>query len=477
MRNIFAGGVLLIAALFAAACSEDTGSLGLYEESDVILSAIENFTVTTRSLPLDSVVASSTKSYLGHVYDPETDIDVRADFLAQFYTFEEYEFEDTTMISSREGKSIVCDSIVLRLYFSDYYGDASAPMKVAVWELDTANVIREDSVYSSQTKLDSYKNPKRTEPLVEKMFTAADYTLSTDELYSDSHYDNVHIVLPREYGTWFLRMITKHPEFMKDSYQFIHHLFPGFYFQLKSGTGAMLAIDVCTLDLYFRYKYTDGYDYMALARFSATPEVIQSTRIQTRGIAAKAPVDAAGEPLAPANDTTYVMAPSGIATEITLPVDEVYQNHEGDSISRARVILNCYNAKTSSVFEAPSTLLMVRKDARYSFFKEDMLPDDVTSYLASYASDNTYTFSNIGRLLSALYHEKQQKMQAEGLTSEEYNAAYPNWNRVVVTPVVVTTNTSGYTVSVEPEFSLSRAALIGGQTPLNMQVIYGIQKK
>ena len=73
--------------------------------------------------------------------------------------------------------------------------------------------------------------------------------------------------------------------------------------------------------------------------------------------------------------------------------------------------------------------------------------------------------------------DTQQKMQAEGLTSEEYNAAYPNWNRVVVTPVVVTTNTSGYTVSVEPEFSLSRAALIGGQTPLNMQVIYGIQKK
>ena len=153
MRNIFAGGVLLIAALFAAACSEDTGSLGLYEESDVILSAIENFTVTTRSLPLDSVVASSTKSYLGHVYDPETDIDVRAEFLAQFYTFEEYEFEDTTLISSREGDSIVCDSIVLRLYFSDYYGDASAPMKVAVWELDTANVIREDSVYSSSSSV------------------------------------------------------------------------------------------------------------------------------------------------------------------------------------------------------------------------------------------------------------------------------------------------------------------------------------
>lgn len=476
MKNIFAGGVLFFATLFIVACSEDTGTLGLYEESDVILSAIESYTVTTRSLPLDSVVASSTKSYLGHVYDPETDIDVRAEFLAQFYTFEEYEFSDTTLISSREGDSIVCDSLILRLYFSDYYGKADAPLKVAVYELDTANVVREDSVYSSQMKLESYKNSKRTEPLVEKTFTAADYTLDDDELYSDSHYDNVRIALPREYGTWILRMMAKHPEFMKDSYQFIHHLFPGLYFQLKSGTGVMLAIDVCTLDLFFKYQYNDGED-KAIARFSATPEVIQSTRIQTKGIAAKAPVDAAGEPLTPVNDTTYVMAPSGIATEVTLPVDEVYQNHEGDSISRARLILTCYNAKTSSVFEAPSTLLMVRKDFRYSFFKDDLLPDDITSYLASYASDNTYTFSNIGRLLSTLHREKELKMQAEGLTSEQYNAAYPNWNRVVVTPVVVTSNTSGYTVSVEPEFSLSRAALIGGQTPLNMQVIYGIQKK
>ena len=477
MKNIFAGGVLFVAVLFAVACSEDTGTLGLYEESDVILSAIENYTVTTRSLPLDSVVASSTKSYLGHVHDPETDIDVRADFLAQFYTFEEYEFSDTTRISSREGDSLVCDSVILHLYFSEYYGNADAPMKVAVYELDTANVVREDSVYSSQMKLESYKNPKRTEPLVEKTFTAADYTLDDDELYSDSHYDNVCITLPREYGTWMLRMMAKHPEFMKDSYQFIHHLFPGFYFQLKSGTGVMLAIDVCTLDLFFQYQHTDGKDYTGLARFSATPEVIQSTRIQTTGVAAKAPVDAAGEPLPPTNDMTYVMAPAGIATEITLPVDEVYQNHEGDSISRARLILTCYNPKTSSVFAAPSTLLMVRKDLRYSFFKEDLLPDDITSYLASYASDNTYTFSNIGRLLSALHREKQIKMQVEGLTSEQYNTAYPNWNRVVVTPVVVTTNSSGYTVSVEPEYSLSRAALIGGQTPVNMQVIYGIQKK
>ena len=154
-------------------------------------------------------------------------------------------------------------------------------------------------------------------------------------------------------------------------------------------------------------------------------------------------------------------------------MDQIYQGHESDSISRARVMLSRYNLKESSVFTAPSTLLLIHKSQRYSFFEKGKIADGISSYVTDFnSSNNTYTFSNIGQLISSIYHEKQGKMQREGLSSEQYNATYPDWNRLVVIPVATTSNSSGTLLSVRPDYSLSSASLVGGKTPLQMQVIY-----
>jgi len=482
-------GIVLAAVLCLAGCADafedNTGSLGIYDEADAVYSSAENYSVTTRSLPLDSVISSTTKSYLGEAYDPSTGVNVKAEYLSLYHTFENYKLPDTTLISSRLGDSLVCDSVVLRLYFNNYYGSATNPLKVAVYELDTLNVVREDSIYYSTIKLDEYRNPKRKDdqgniiPLVEKAFTATDYTVSEARRSSDTYYKNVHIVMPREYGTHLLRLIAKNPQYTRDSYQFSHHVCPGFFFSLKSGTGTILVVDVSTLDIYFRHM-VNGKEEVGLSRFSATAEVVQSTRITNSGVETKAPVDPdSKQPLAPTESATYVTAPAGIATEMTLPIDEIFAGHESDSISRAYISLTRYNPKEETIFGAPSTLLMLRKSQQKTFFEKGQVTDNITSYSASFASaSNTYTFNNIGRLVSYLYRQKQQIMQQKGLSSDQYNTQYPDWNKVVLSAVSLTTNkNTGSVVVVRPDFALSSAALVGGTQALKMQVIYSTKAK
>ena len=238
----------------------------------------------------------------------------------------------------------------------------------------------------------------------------------------------------------------------------------------------MLELDVAALNVYFRYRDAEKDTiYEAISRFSATPEVIQSTNIQNSD-------------LTPLLDTslpyTCVKSPAAVATELTLPVDEIFLNHEGDSINRARLILTRLNSSTQeeNVLPMPQTLLLVRKQQLNSFFMNRQVSDGETSYTTSFDQNyNTYSFNNLSVLISMLHREKLIGMKRDGLTSQQWNEKHPDWNKVVVTPVVVTSNTSNSSVttqtSVTHNFSLTSARLVGGAKPLSIQVIYSTYKR
>ena len=465
----------LLASVIFAACDDNTESMGIYPDEDYIITDVATVPFTTSSVELGAVVANSSKSYLGRVHDPETNTDVKAEFLAQFHTSENYTLPDVSLLVKNDAGQIECDSVEVRLYYSKYYGDSSNPIKVNVYELDMNNVLREDQTYYSDLDLASYV-PTGAEPLVTKVFTASDFSLSESERSSANHYDNVRIVMPRDFGNRILRAAAEHPEYFKDSWQFMHHVFPGLYFQLQSGTGTMLTLDVSSLNVYFRYRSTTSSDvYDGLMRFAATAEVIQSTKITNSNLSALLTNDV---------PYTYLKSPAGVATEITLPIDDIFKGHELDSINRARVVLTRYNSASQNEysFDTPSTLLMVRKGELASFFDNREVADNKTSYITSFDTGyNTYSFSNIARLLSYLYREKQDGMLNEGLTSAQWNAAHPDWNKVVVTPVVVNSTTNQSTgvtryVSVTHDFSLGSVRLVGGTQPQEMQVIYSRYK-
>jgi hypothetical protein len=177
--------------------------------------------------------------------------------------------------------------------------------------------------------------------------------------------------------------------------------------------------------------------------------------------------------------------PAGICTELILPIDEIYEGHENDSITRATFTLTRVNNQDEDALDddyalgIPKDLLLVRKKNLESFFEKHQVSDSQQSYTTFfYDIFNCYTFENISRLISYCQHEKEADMKATGMTEEEWEAAHPDWNHVVLVPVNIATATDSYgyitQVSVNQDLSLCSTKLVRGTkaNPIKMQVIY-----
>ncbi len=468
--------LIALATLLIAGCDDNTSTMGIPSKDEEVFPSYGTFLAYTHSEAMDSVLGNSTSSYLGSIDDPETGTRIRADFAAQFHTFENYSFPKFDLMFPDDGvkrttDSIRCDSVEVRLYFSNYYGAKNAPLKLEVYPLDKNNVLQEEEDYYTDTDLDQFVLPG-SEPIATKVFTTEDYNLADAERNSATHADNVRIMLPDTVGSLIMRAYYDHPEYFKDSYTFIRKVCPGFLFKIRSGNGSMLSVDVSTLNIYFNFydKVKRDSTCSALARFAATPEVIQSTRFSNDDM----------QSLVEEDDCTYLKTPAGIMTVAQLPINEIYQNHETDSVSRAQLTftrLNNTKPSTQSL-GIPQSLLLVRKADATSFFKKRSVADSKTSYTTSYSSTyNTYTFNNICRLISLCRKEKLAGMKAENLTEQEWEQKHPDWNKVVLIPVSISTATDTYgethQVSVTHDMSMNSIRLQGGaNTPIKMQVIY-----
>ncbi len=468
--------LMVVSTIILWGCDEDTGSIGIYPEEDAIShsSAVYNF--HTQSIAMDSVLCNSYTSFLGNIRDPETGTHIQASFATQFHTFENYKLPDKHLMfppGTTVGKTdrVHCDSCEIRLYFNSYYGLGDTPMKLEVYQLDENNVLEEETDYYSNTDLSQYVK-EGAEPIATKVFTPLDYTISDAERKSAKHTDNVRIVLPAEYGSEIMNTYYTHPEYFRNSYEFIRHVCPGFYFKLKSGVGTMLNISVGTLNIYFKYFDEQSTDsvYQGLSRFAATAEVIQTTQFETEGL----------RQLVDDPTCTYLKTPAGIGTLIELPINEIYLNHQNDSVSKAKLTLTRFNRSenTESPLGIPTTLLMVRKQNMRSFFAKRQVTDQQTSFTTTYSSaQNSYTFENLSRMISYCQHEKLDGMKQSGQTEAQWEAAHPDWNKVVVIPVKTSSTADKYgqnhVVSVTHDMGMNSVRLLGGpNTPLEMQVIY-----
>lgn len=463
-------------ALAISSCDEETGIIGIYPEDDAVSHSTAVYNFSTRSALMENVLCNSTSSYLGNIIDPETNTQIQADFAAQFHTFENHKFPKKSLMFPQDGtdnsnSKVSCDSCEIRIYFDSYYGDGNSLMKLEVYPLDMNNIIEEGQEIYSNVNLEQYVK-EGTKPLAVKMFTPIDYSLPEAELNSSSHSNNIHIKLPKEYGDYLMNSYYDNPDNYKDSYSFIRKVCPGFYFKLRNGTGAMINIKVSALNVYFTYYDTEKTDttYNGYSRFAATPEVIQATKFNNSDL----------QQLVNDESCTYLKTPAGICTEVTLPITEIYKDHQTDSVSKARLTLTRLNNRKPSDFSLgiPQKLLLIRKSEMKDFFRERKVSDAQTSYTTNFdAVYNTYTFENLCRLVSFCHHEKLLGMRESGMSEAEWEAAHPDWNKVLLIPVNVTTTQDSYgftkEVSVTHDMSMNSVRLVGGKNATQqMQVIY-----
>lgn len=454
---------LVSAAALFTSCDDTTNDIGtsLLHNMDNLSVTTDSFVITSRSIAADSVYSRSTMGYLGRIKDPETNTYVTGNFMTQFHMLEDYAdiFPKADSIVSRIDGQIVADSCELRLFFSNFYGDSLATMKLTVHEM--SKPMLENQIYYSSfdPKKEGYIRSDGIHQ--DKAYTLIDLSLSSRERQSKDYSNNVRIMLDKEYtdrdgntynnfGTYLLNAYYKNPKAFGNSLKFMNEVVPGFYFEHTGGIGSMAYIGLTRLNVYYRFISNDSVQVGA-ASFAGTEEVLQTTKIEND----KQKIQS----LVADNTCTYLKTPAGIFTELTLPIDQILRGHENDSLNTAKIVLPRINNETQSdyAFSAPPTLLMIPRDSLYTFFEHNQLVNNRSSFTATnnVSNLNSYTFNNISQLINIM----------------NANRSSENWNKVVLIPVII--DASG---KVSHNMSLNSTRLVGGSgspySPIKITVIY-----
>lgn len=476
MKRFIYSSVIAACMLCFVACDDDTDTVGssLIGDVDNLVATTESFLVDSKTIVADSVLSRATSGYLGRIKDPETNDIISCDFMTQFHTLENFSMVDESVIVSRSGGQVIADSCAIHLYTTDTYGDSLTQMKLTAYEM--GKPMREDTTYYSNYDPSTAKLIREDGIKQNVSYSLTDLSVSDSIRSLKTHTPNIKIGLNspytdkdgntyNNYGTYLMRKYYEDPSLFRDSYRFIHEVTPGFYFKVTSGMGAMAKIDKANIFIYFRYQVNEDSIANVNTYFAGTEEVMQTTHFGNDKQALQA--------IAEDPTCTYLKTPAGLFTELTLPVDDIINGHENDTIVSAKITLqrvNNSNTDAGYSLDIPSRLLMIPSDSLYSFFENNRLTDNRVSYQTTYSSSTGYTFNNIAGLINAMHATKKSGQATE------------KWNKVVIIPISVTTSTlsSSSTESITRithDMSMTSTRLVGGEgnvnDPVTISVIYG----
>ena len=461
MRLKYLFALLLFALLYS--CDDSTYGIGdsTISSEDPIPAGEAKYSVSTKSILADSIYARTITAYLGKYTDP-TFGEFSADFIAQFNCTDNFEFPENV----KEIKKLE-----LSMYYTTYFGDSLNNMVLQVDTLDTVIPEKELSTFYTSVDPKLYYN-SNTKPIARKAYaalgpSAVDTIYTYTDLYGTTTEERImwqNVSLPISLGEHMYNKYKEDKNNYKDAEAFVNNVLKGIYVHCTSGDGTILYIDdmelIIDYDYYIESK-TGKLDSLVSGSsvFAGTKEVIQANRFQNS--------NRLKELVEKTTDCTYLKTPAGIFTQATLPIEEISEIHKNDTLNAASLTFTRYNEKEENDYQmsTPQYLLMVRKCDMYSFFEENKLHDNKTSFLTQYASSgedaNTYKFLNVAPLISYCMNEKNN-----GTANED-------WDKVILIPVTIETDTNGNVISIRNELDLGSTRLMGGEKDkLTMQVLY-----
>lgn len=491
--------VLLAAALFTTACDDHTGSLGvdMMDPTDHMKAHTTLFDVTTRSVKAESVFAKTSTGYVGHFSDQEFGY-YDCSFLTELnctdnYTFPEvYRYDESKKTGSgiMAGDSVV--SVQLVLYYSSWFGDSLNACRLSVYELNDRWLEdrKKEGLHYRYTDIDASQYTDNSLLLGRAAYSAYDTSVpdsvrnATDSNGDATYYP--HITIPLDKKSFgedrILKKFRSNPEYFANADKFIENIFKGVYVKTDQGDGTILYIDRVDLQMQFRFHAvndttgvkllkTDGTDslyYSTNTVFASTKEVIQANRFNNSELIDQKVIE---------TKNTYLKSPAGIFTEASLPYDEIYSKLSNDTLNAARLTFTNFHQENKYKFgmEAPTTVLLVRKSDYRSFFENNEVTDNITSFVSTHnsVSTNRYVFTNIARLVTTCISEKsaaRSKAKAEAGAAwnetaweQRWNSENPDWNKVLLIPVTITyDNNSSQMISVQHDLRPAYTKLKGG---------------
>ena len=157
-------------------------------------------------------------------------------------------------------------------------------------------------------------------------------------------------------------------------------------------------------------------------------------------------------------------------TEVELPVNQIMHGHENDTLNSAKFELQRYISHTTSSYKMniPQYVLLIPTELAESFFNENKVLNNKTSFLARYNSQtNSYKFDNMAGIINYFARNRAT------------SASNTNWGKALVIPVEVRTSKDEQNNEVVNRIShymgLSSVMLLGGNQSMGnikISVVY-----
>lgn len=461
-----------LAILFFMSCDDSTSRLGtsLTPDDDAITVIKDSCYATSRTIPAsDSLIIMTSQCNLGRFTEQVSGSTLQAGYLTQLGCMENFSIPDSVYgIGNHHFPKWFVDEIgdnkpyyaELKLYYKSYFGDSTNTIKIEIFPLD--KMLDGNTIYYPDTDPSLFCDLQQ-EPMAS--ITVSGWNLQEyDSIRSSSkHYPTITVPLPDSIARKILESYfnpeTRH--YFSDATSFMENLIKGFYIRCTQGDGTIFYIDRTILDVNFKYINYDDYDEprmeSRMAEFYGNKEVIQFNCFKWTGLE---------EQLAD-NDFTWIRTPFGLLTEITLPIDDMRDNRY--VLNAAQLCMSTANTPSSRFKPSvPSILMLIRKDNMQSFFGKNSTIDNSQSYAASYSSKyGTYTFDNIAALVEKAYNDRlnwleDNNMKLDDQGKQAYQAAYPNWNKVILVPVTPTISSTNTVISYSLDIKMHQVKLLGG---------------
>lgn len=429
----------IFAALGLTSCDSDTATIGssIVPEKDIVTSTTRTFYATSKSVDMNNTILNkSENSYLGKYTEEESGNTLDACFMTQFASGNSKAFPEEGVIDNQAANTR------LRIYYDSFIGDENNPMTCEVYELD--KVIAENTDYYTNIDITEYYDQTKA-PIARKTYSAKDYTLS-DTITEEDYETNVEIELPNEIGTQIVQHYYSTPGDFANSEVFINNVFKGVHVKCTQGDGTLLKVYRVRLEVAFNHYITSSTGLKDSIETLVTPfysnkEVLKLNKFDNGDISN----------LMSNNTCTYIKSPAGIFTEIELPVEDIINNCTNDTINSVKIELAAYRASNDTYSKFPTSLLMVRKKDAETFFEQNRVCDNKTSFYTTIDNNSKrYTFGNIAKLIEECRKE------------HENNTADSDWNKVMIIPVEITTDTYGNLLKVTHYTDMSTVKLRGG---------------
>ena len=378
-------------------CEEDTTTIGSGIASGEVEINIDTFYFDLHADPIriESFNSKTGNLMLGNINVPQYGY-LNCSFVTRLMCAVDLQIPDSLLLPERVDSC----KIIMAAERSGIVGDSLSPQKLTVYMLNRQLPKDIDNNFNPE----GYYDP--SEPLGELSYTVSNIA-SSDSMFYKSDYIELRVDLPTSFGKEIFEKYRNNPSIFQWPQTFANEFIPGLYLKPSFGKGCVANINELLVGVFYhtlieKTTITDNdtvkeqvHSTRTAVPFSISPEVLSSNNITY------IPSDRIDQLNSLDNGECVVTTPGGYLATFKFPVQPIIDRYNQGNIHLSTVndmvlYIPAESLDDNSGITLVENLLLIKSSEYESFFKENKIPDNLTSFTGIYDSKNErYVFNSL----------------------------------------------------------------------------------